>query len=458
MKNIIYKISIFFFTLGFLALTSCEVSEVFDPNNPTLGSVTTNANKSQLQVLVTGLEARHRGYLANAVQMFGSFGREVWPYFASDPRFVNDWLGINRTETYPDFFGSGGTYITPYQAVKQANVLISAAQNSSFISDEEEKAYIGLANTVKGFQLIWPLMQQWDNGIRIDVADPLNPGPRVSRAEALDAIRAILETGSNDLKAAGSSLPFTLTPGFAGFNTPEGLLKVNRAIAARVALYDEDWQGALTALSQSFMNLNATTAADLNVGPQHVYGQAPDANNPLFYPFNQPTSTILIAHPALIEDALPNDQRVVNKFAQRTVLVQNNSLRDAAGSLLLGEYQDKRWASLSSSVPFIRNEELILIYAEAQLRLNNTDEAVEAINIIRNIWGVGDYTGATTTDALLDEILFQRRYSLWAEGGHRWIDLRRTNKLNSTYVDLRDRGNLYTQVAIPVAETAWDQR
>lgn len=458
MKNLAYKISILCLTIGFLALSSCEVAEVFDPNNPSLGSVTNNANKSQLQVLVTGLEARHRGYLANAVQMFGSFGREVWPYFASDPRFINDWLGIGRTETYPDFFGSAGTYTTAYQAVKQANTLIKAAENSSFVSDEEEKGITGFAKTIKGFQLIWPLMQQWDNGIRIDVEDPLNPGPVVQRAAALDAIRQIIEEGANDLKAAGSTFSFSLTSGFDGFNTPAAFLKVNRAIAARLAIYDEDWQGAVTALNESFLNLNATTVADLNVGPKHPFGVAPDAVNPLFYPFDQATSTILIVHPDLIEDALPGDQRVVTKFAKRTNPVQNNSLKDAAGNLLLGEYQDKRWASNSASIAFIRNEELILIYAEAQARLNNPTAAVNAINTIRNIWGVGNYTGATTLDALINEILFQRRYSLWAEGGHRWIDLRRTGKLNATFVDLRDRGNLYSQVARPLSEINWDAR
>ncbi len=60
-------------------------------------------------------------------------------------------------------------------------------------------------------------------------------------------------------------------------------------------------------------------------------------------------------------------------------------------------------------------------------------------------WGLPNYTGPTDTESLLEKILFQRRYSLWAEGGHRWIDLRRTNRLNKNYVDLRDRGNIFSQ-------------
>jgi hypothetical protein len=47
--------------------------------------------------------------------------------------------------------------------------------------------------------------------------------------------------------------------------------------------------------------------------------------------------------------------------------------------------------------------------------------------------GVG---GTGTGDLLLDELLYNKRYSLWAEGGHSWIDFRRYNKLNLLPHDL----------------------
>ncbi len=464
MKSIIFRtkqLVVLTLIVGMTAFTACEVEPLTDPNNPSLESVTTDASKVDLQLLVTGLEARHRGYLTNVVQMFGSFGREVLPYFASDQRFTEDWLGLKRTTTYPDFFGAGGSYTTPFQAVKQANVLVQAATDATVLTDLERKGYSGFAKTIAGFQMIWPLMQQYQNGIRVDVTNPLNPGPIVGYKEALKAIRQMLDEGNADLKTAGTTFAFTLSSGFAGFNTPANMIKLNRAIAARAALYDEDWQGALTALNESFLDLNVTaaTASKMNVGPTHVYGEAPDVNNPLFYPFDRPTNTILIVHPDLLEDALPGDLRVTNKFIKRTANpAQYATLRTANGNLIPGEFQDKRWATNITAFPFFRNEELILIYAEAQARVNNVAESTRAINVVRNTWGLPNYAGATTTDALIDEILFQRRYSLWAEGGHRWIDLRRTNRLNATYVDLRDQGNVFTQVDRPTAETNWDKR
>lgn len=443
----------------FLSIVSCEIEEVNDPNNPSLGSVLNNATKPELQVLVTGLEVRNRGYVENANQMFGTFGREVLPYFASDPRFPTEWLGLGVAETYPDFFASAGTYVQPYLAVKQANILIQAAENSNNLTEAEKDAYTGLAKTIKGFQLLWPLMQQYQNGIRIDVSDPLNPGPILSYAEALQAIRTILDEGATDLQNAGT-LPYALTSGFEGFRSSEGLYQINRAVAARAALYAEDFSAALQALENSFMDLSVTTVEGLNKGPVHPWGNAPDQSNPLYYPLDRQTSTILIVHPAMIEDALPGDKRL-EKFAKREQFpAQNPNINLASGEPIIGEYQDARYSSPTDPTPFIRNEELILIYAEAQARKAspNLEEAVRAINIIRSIWGVGDYKGPMNQEALIDEILFQRRYSLWLEGGHRWIDLRRTGRLNANYVDMRARGNLFTQVARRISETNWENQ
>ena len=95
------------------------------------------------------------------------------------------------------------------------------AANNSILNSAESAGYSGFAKTIKAYQLIWPLMQQWNNGIRIDVADPLNPGPILDRGPALTEIRAILAEGNSELQ--GSEFAFTLTSGWDGFNTPRML-------------------------------------------------------------------------------------------------------------------------------------------------------------------------------------------------------------------------------------------
>jgi starch-binding outer membrane protein, SusD/RagB family len=454
MKNNILKLGQVIALAGIMtACNPLQLDEIQDPNNPSVGSVSNNASKEQIQFLITGLESRHRGYVTNISQAWNTFGREVWYLNASDPRFQTDWLGQNGRVPDRSYFGfgntGGGSWASPYQAIKQANVLITAAEKTSNIPATSKSAVNGFAKTIQGYQYMIPANFVYQNGIRIDVKDPLNPGPFVPYAQALDAIKAILDAGDQDLAAAGSgNFPFTLTRGFNGYNTIDGLKKVNRAITARLNAYRKDWQGVLTALDASFMSLTG----DLNAGPSHPYGASPDVFNPLYYVPNAAVNTIIVVHPSVLDDATPGDLRVERKFLKRTTPV---TVTTDAGALV-GTHQDARWPLNTASIPFIRNEELILLKAEAHANLNQVTQAVAAINVIRNAAGIGDYTGLTTTSALINEILYQRRYSLWAEPwGHRWIDARRYDRLNQIPTSY-DKGTIFTQFPHPQAELSWD--
>ncbi|WP_226390787.1 RagB/SusD family nutrient uptake outer membrane protein [Penaeicola halotolerans] len=453
MKNNINKLLIgLFASAAVLACNPLDLDDISDPNNPSVESVSNNASREQIQFLITGLEARHRGYVTNVSQAWNTFGREVWYFNGSDPRFQTDWLGQNGRVPDNSYFGfgatGGGSYAAPYQAIKQASVLISAAENASVLTTADRGAVSGFAKTIQGYQFMIPANFVYDNGIRIDVDDPLNPGPYVSYQEALTYAKGILDDGAADLAAASGDFPFRLTPGFTGFTTNAALRQVNRAIAARISIYREQWQDALDALDESFMDLDG----DLNAGPSHPYGAPPDAFNPLFYPRNAATNTIIVVHPSMLDDALPGDTRVAEKFFERDEAVTISS----DGGTLTATHQDNRWGANTEAIPFIRNEELILIKAEAHARLNQFTESVEAINVIRNAAGLGDYTGTVSQEALIDEILFQRRYSLWAEPwGHRWIDARRYNRLSDIPTSY-DNGVIFRQFPHPQSELNWD--
>lgn len=439
--------------LVFAACNPLELDEVLDPNNPSLASVGTNATREQVQFLITGLEATHRGYVTNVSQAWNTFGREIWYLNASDPRFQTDWLG--QAGRVPDraYFGfgttGGGSWASPYQAIQQADILINSANGSQLLSDAEKKAVSGFAKMIQGYQFMIPANFVYENGIRIDVKDPLNPGPFVTYVEALNYIKTVLDQADQDFAAGGTgNFPLRLTPGFANFNTIAGLRQVNKAILARLNAYRKDWQGVLGALNESFMDLNG----NLERGPAHPFTGPPDGFNPLYYVPNAAVNTIIVVHPSVLADATPGDTRVARKFLQRTTPVTVTT--DATP--LVGTHQDARWASNTTPIPFIRNEELILLKAEAHANLNQPTEAVAAINIIRNAAGIGSYTGATTTEALINEILYQRRYSLWAEPwGHRWIDARRYNKLSEISTTF-DRGSIFQQFPHPQAEVNWD--
>lgn len=276
-----------------------------------------------------------------------------------------------------------------------------------------------------------------EGGIRIDVADPDNLGPIVGRAEALTAIAGLLDEASVHLQQAGDEFLFPLSSGFAGFSTPLTFLEFNRALAARVAIYRERWQEALDNLQNSFFNLEG----DLSRGVYYVFGTgAGDQLSTLFYPQNA-GGELRVAHPSFVADATAGDDRLAKVSLRESPDTQSD---------LTGAYDVWVYRSNTAPVPIIRNEELILIYAEANIQTGDLDEAVRALNIIRTRHGLQPYTGPVTQAALIDEMLYQRRYSLFFEG-HRWIDLRRYNRLDQLPID-RPGDDVWTSFPVPFAE------
>lgn len=432
--------------MGISACDFLDPNQISDPNNPSIEGVLTNASKAQLQNLVTGLEVRHRA-TTGANNILSTFGREIYPLFASDPRFINQWIGAGEgadAETDPQFFGSAGAYTTPYLTVRQGNVLIESANNTNAITEQERNGYLGVAKTLQAYSYLIPLNAQYVNGIRIDVDDVNNLGPFLDYDDALQEIRDLLDEAEVNLNAAGSSFSFVLTDGFEEFSTPADFVNLNRAIAARAAIYAEDWDAAVTAVEGAapFFEL-AVGADEMNKGGYFVYGDPPDIFNPFYYVPNTTAIQLPMAHPSMIADAEAGDLRVDNKFF----------LRDDPVTLqgLTSQYQDNRFSGTGDSFPFFRNEELVLIYAEALAQRNQgTDlvDAVDAINIVRNTWGLGDFVSASQSD-IIDQILFERRYSLWFEGGHRWIDARRYDRLDELPLD---GGQIYEYIARPQSE------
>jgi hypothetical protein len=89
-----------------------------------------------------------------------------------------------------------------------------------------------------------------------------------------------------------------------------------------------------------------------------------------------------------------------------------------------------RYPSPNSSIPIIKNEELILLRAEANINLGDLGAALTDINQIRTESGGLDALATLgTQEQAIDELLYNRLFSLLYEGGHRWIDLRRYGRL-----------------------------
>ena len=146
--------------------------------------------------------------------------------------------------------------------------------------------------------------------------------------------------------------------------------------------------------------------------------------------------------------------RFINDIQAGDTRIEKFRLRDdpVARDGLNGTHEIDLYESATSPIDHIRNEELILIYAEANIQEGNFTDAVTALNIIRNAYGLGDYAGAVDEPSLIDEMLYNRAYSLWAEG-HAMFDLRRYGRLNDGFLPIDRPGDIiHTQFPIPPFE------
>ena len=428
------KINMLLFILVAFSFSSCE-KDYGNLNSPTVEDFLKNASKDQLNNLVSGTESAMRNSIGFYLDDVSIIGREIYRFSNSDPRYYTDLLGANDATLQPTGFYIVNVWASNYRVVKNCNLLIDAANKSTLISDGEKKGYAGFAKTIKAYELLLTLHLTNVNGIRIDVSNPDQLGPIVGYDESLTAIATLLDEAKTDLAAA--QIAFPLSSGFAGFSNAAGLTSVNRALAARVAIYRKQWPAALSALTGSFFSL----AGNFNKGVFNVFGTGSgDQLNAAFFPQNN-GGEIRLAHPTYEADIESNDDRI-GKATLRTAPATSNGLSSDRDVWV--------YTSSTAPVPIIRNEELILIYAEANIQSNNLTEAVTAINRIRNGHDLPDYSGAVTQAALIDEMLKQRRYSLFFEG-HRWLDLRRYDRLNALPID-RANDDVWSSFPLPSTE------
>ncbi len=432
------RIHLVLFALLLVGVTSCTFDEQTDPNGPSLEGVLTGASINQLNNLVVGVESTMRNSLGIQTTASGTMGRELY-LFDADPRNTANLLGKNGSTLENSDFYSTAAWAGRYRAIKNANILIQSANNTDAITAAQKAGYIGFAQTIIAFELI-EVLKSYDRA-RVDVSDDTNLGPILDFNGAIAEVRSMLDAGLGNLGSAGTEFAFSMA-GFAGFDTPTTFSQFNRATAAVAALYAGDKGGALTALNSSHFDL----AGDLTNGPKHVFSTSSgDQTNPVY----KGASTVaspnngdqIIVQDSWITDAEAGDTRVTSKSALRP----DPTTQDG----LTGTHETRLYAANVSSIDLIRNEELILVYAEASIPANLAN-AETALNVIRNAAGLPNYSGASTDADLTTEMLNQRRYSLWSEN-HRMFDLRRYNLSDTLPID-RPGDIVYNVFPIPLTE------
>ena len=403
-------------TAGLFAtvFTACELT-VPDFNNPSVEDLQNNPNTAAVAAAAQGLLFDTRLTAADMVHWVGAFGREVYPMAptgSSLPGSVRDpW-----TQT---LFVGTQVWAEAYKNMRNANLLLEALAGAE-IPEPDKAAVRGFTKTIQAYDLLHIAVTRRHLGAPIAVGSDPNddPAPIVGENEVYGHVIGLLDEARGDLQAA-SSFPFGVTAGLSNFASPGDFIRLNRAIKARAEVHRNNWSGALQAVAESF----AGTSMPLAYGAQHSWSvNSGDLVNPANRPDLLYANTRFRNEAQARADGSP-DLRFQTKFKE----VGAYQLLEVASDLQYTLYE-------SPSAPFVwvKNEELILIRAEANLAMGDRAAAIEDINFIRmNSGGLeplpDPYTGSD--DDLLNELLYNKRFSLVFEWGHTWIDMNRYDKL-----------------------------
>ncbi|WP_019947707.1 RagB/SusD family nutrient uptake outer membrane protein [Hymenobacter aerophilus] len=244
----------------------------------------------------------------------------------------------------------------------------------------------------------------------VSIGPDTQPIPRSSEADVAAAIRTDLDFAIENLSAGTGSRV-----------TKNAALALRARFELRMRNYPEalKFAGQVPALAGFAASAPSGTATD---ALWQLSFSATDKNLYAFWWFTtggrnelDPGANLAAAHPS-------GDKRLPINIAPEVA---------ANGTVSPSKVTLKYTRTATGDDPFnvVRYAEVVLTIAESAARTGDLATATTQLDIIRTRAGLAPTT-ATTAEALIEDILLQRRLELAYEGSY-WYDLRRTNSVQT---------------------------
>lgn len=417
-------------TVATLAVAACNL-DLTNPNNPTVSGALANPRAATTRMIV-GVMATYRANRTDQIRAFGSFGRESYYMFITDGRFITgplrDWRQNNSFDAGSQWAARYGNYRNEYEAAKIVNT-------TTALTAAEKAGALGVLHTFEALDMLHVIEARGPIGAVVDMTDDPNAVlPLVSQDSTYGWILAKLDAAFTELGAAGSSFYFPIYNGFGvGVpSTPAGFAQFNRAIKARVDVKRGSlgcatcYADALTALGGTWVD----TTASINNGVYVIYSTAAgDALNTVGV--GGSTANDVYTHPGIDSIAgVTLDNRYIRKIGSGCPA---SSPRSEVG--VSATHKPCTYSSNTAPIPVVRNEELVLLRAEAEWFTGAHPAAIADLGAVRTHSGgasggtpVVAFAVPATDSQFVSELLLQRTLSLYQEA-QRWPDYRRFGRL-----------------------------
>ena len=441
----------------------CKDNPVANPiDAPTVDALSGALTPTSLRQLVIGALAQDRttwNDVPSAIEA-GIWARDVYRIDASEPRYVTETLGGNPD---PGSFAGGRGFAGYYTALRAEQNLLNALSTAgtSQFTNAQLAATTGFVRTMKAYEY-WRLIEMHDTvGVPIQSTDPTAVTDVRCKEAVLAYIASLLDSALTDLNTAGAAttLPVKLPTGFSAFgrdyNKVSNLILYNRAWKGKVDFYRGLDRKAYTAALFPTAISELTTA--LGAGPGAV--PASHFSWGVWYNFlaggteNQPNviADSKIGLNPLVADSVQVGDTRASKIVARPTLAGNGLSTSITYTGALATP-----ANQNAPMPMLRDEELVLLRAQAYIEAGDLANAQLDINSVRTTYGLAPVILTSKAQAI-SAVLYEKRYSLLFEGAQRLLDLREYGRLNATYLR-KELPNDPFNAALPITRGELDAR
>ena len=335
------------------------------------------------------------------------------------------------------------TWSTTYNLIKNANNSISGLNASTTLTPATKSQLLGEAKFLRAF-FYFELVNHFG-----DVPLPLKDDysafenavlPRTPAAQVYAQI-------VKDLTEAQSTLPTAYVGTFRGRANKHAA----SALLARVFLYQKD-----------YVNAEAQATSVISSGTYSL--PSPDVNfvnnsNEIIWQIGNATGvSVLGASYVTSATVIPNytlSDATYQSFESTTDLRRTNWVtpKTISGKTYYGISKSKVGSGTGNEYNVaLRFAEQYLIRAEARAQQNNLSGAKTDLDAVRIRAGLAGVSATLTQAQMLTAIEQERKVELFGEWGHRWFDLKRTDRANAVLGALRPTTWKTTSVLYPIPQ------
>ncbi|WP_407846177.1 RagB/SusD family nutrient uptake outer membrane protein [Chryseobacterium sp. KCF3-3] len=405
-------------------LFSCEkVLEVETPSNQ-IGKDKVFADVQTANAALAGLYAGLRDNSPLSGESLGAFlgvyTDDLDSYALTDTNGVLALYHNQQTDTNSTVYS---VWSTAYQHIYAANAIIEGVRASALPGNEKNRIE-GEALLVRSILLFY--LQQLFGAVPYPVSTDYTVNQSLSRVESAEVLSRL----EADLLHCGELLPDQYRDAERVYPNRKGA----ELMLAKVYTLEQKWTQAETVLKAivgsplySFQNdLSKVFQKD----SKHIIWQLKPAN-----PGDPVKEAMLYYFSGAAPTGYALSESLISSFESGDLRKQQWMVPVSVGGntwYRVNKYKNITSNDTEDSIVF-RLEEVCLLLAEALAQQNKVGEALQYINPVRQRAGL-TALASISKEVLLSEILLENRREFFTEMGHRFLDLKRNNKLGDLQV------------------------